>query len=154
MKYQEVKKQMEEDYKTFKQNEKEKLLRHYHLYEEIHISPKEAENASNVIKRNDPSTNKITYFKQVYEDVTDEELDYLKSIDINHKETNKENGVYSILFITSIIIFFVGVIGGIFYASIGEQGLGTLMLIGAVLQALFVLGFAEIINLLHKINLK
>lgn len=63
-----------------------------------------------------------------------------------------ENKVAKALFIVGLLTIFIGSVVGIMLMTTNSNGI--MFLISAVVSGMFVLGFAEVINLLHQINKK
>ncbi|MCD8503441.1 MAG: hypothetical protein LRY71_19550 [Bacillaceae bacterium] len=63
-----------------------------------------------------------------------------------------ENFVAKLLFIVGVLTIIVGTIVGVLLMTTNANGI--MFLISAVVSGMFVIGFAEVINLLHQINKK
>jgi hypothetical protein len=62
-----------------------------------------------------------------------------------------KNGIAKLLFIIGCLTIFIGSIVGIMF-MVTEGMNGIMFLISAIVSGVFVLGFSEVIHLLHQIN--
>lgn len=143
MKYEEVKQKLEKDYEALKKaqeekdtKKKEKLLKHYGLYTKEY-SPTDKKSKDYPETEEQSSASNRKYFRYVYEDVSDEELKYLQSIDVNKDSvfyrkpydvniTSKtfnsmKDFVVFVTWLSVIVNFFIGLV---YMFEPGAQGIG------------------------------
>ena len=128
------------------EKEKNELLREEGLCEKIYVE----EDAKDANYEWCEAEHKTKYYKLVPIKISDEEYEKIKKYTAKQEGTG--NGVCTALNVIAWATFICGFLGGLFSGISTENYIGMIIFwLAALISGVFILGFAEIINLLQKI---